>query len=276
MGPEAAREDNAIYSWSLTSESFSEDPLWSFGAFFAVYTMTHFPKLWILVSTIMALIVGCARQQCIWAIPWDKDLVMEVSQKKEEIVQKLMNKELVEDPDSWICWKRGVVDILIFATTASAYLDIVLDLSNLWSLLSTEHYIFSGIKGIFIVLGTWHMLREGPGRLALEAWRSWEIGMYTEKYTELIMLELSLEAVPTMIVDLYAYPYVADSGYATAVFGLSALMSINGLAGQAVLDFDLGIESFAGAESDEEDHDEENSSLASDEDEAPSHPRNGM
>lgn len=127
--------------------------------------------------------------------------------------------------------------LLVFA-------DMATDLNSIRTYINLGHAWFALVAWTFFMLSFRDELsRGGPWRVVLEVNRSRKRGYWTDELVSLIRSEKTIEALPMLLLQVYAYPFCTSDALSFYMFPISILCSCFSVVSAMWQELDLGLQS---------------------------------
>lgn len=131
----------------------------------------------------------------------------------------------------------------ILKKTGLFLLDYLTDLNTIWVFFSLKHYRFAIIMAAVYVRSFVASLGHGGVfRLIGEARKSYELGVYTDDYLALIDIEQGIEAIPALLMQFYAFPWMISDPYSNFSFVMSVGLSFKAISEVVYERYHLGVD----------------------------------
>lgn len=105
-------------------------------------------------------------------------------------------------------------------------LDLLTDINSVRTFMILGHTKFAMISWTFIIFAIRDTLfLGGPFRMIVEAYRCYKRGFETDEFIKLIRTEMTVEALPNLLLQVYAYPYCTSDAISFYIFPVSIITS---------------------------------------------------
>lgn len=136
------------------------------------------------------------------------------------------------------------VGLYVYFKAFLYYLDYASDGLAVYQYMSRGHYLFGGILLAIYMTNICASLRfMGMCKFYHEAHKSYQLGVYTDKYIWIRGVDEGIEAVPCLLIQLYALPYVTtDSWFACGSFIFTISLTLYSISDAVYQQLHLGID----------------------------------